>query len=81
MGERLRIALMGYGAWGAHHARAIARSGVAELAAICTRGGEPPEPTPEDGVLTLAVSLAALESLARGGTPVAVGSARRMPRP
>ena len=33
----VRFGLIGYGAWGRHHARAIAESGVSELSAIATR--------------------------------------------
>lgn len=36
----LRCALIGYGAWGAHHARAIAATAGASLAAICARSAE-----------------------------------------
>ena len=36
----LRFGLIGYGAWGRHHARAIASVPDAELTAICTRSPE-----------------------------------------
>jgi myo-inositol 2-dehydrogenase/D-chiro-inositol 1-dehydrogenase len=35
-----RFGLIGYGAWGAHHARAISQTAGAELVAICSRGEE-----------------------------------------
>lgn len=36
----VRVGLIGYGAWGRHHARAIASVPDAELTAICARSGE-----------------------------------------
>jgi myo-inositol 2-dehydrogenase/D-chiro-inositol 1-dehydrogenase len=36
----VRVALIGYGAWGRHHARAIASVPAAELSAICARSPE-----------------------------------------
>lgn len=36
----LRCAVIGYGAWGAHHARAISECGGAVLVAVCTRSAE-----------------------------------------
>jgi myo-inositol 2-dehydrogenase/D-chiro-inositol 1-dehydrogenase len=36
----VRVALIGYGAWGRHHARAIASVPAAELTAICARSPE-----------------------------------------
>ena len=36
----IRFGLIGYGAWGGHHARAIAQTPEAELAAICVRSEE-----------------------------------------
>jgi len=38
--SRIRFGLIGYGAWGSHHARAIAQIPEAELAAICVRSDE-----------------------------------------
>jgi myo-inositol 2-dehydrogenase / D-chiro-inositol 1-dehydrogenase len=38
--RQIRVALIGYGAWGRHHARAIAAVPGAELRAICTRSPE-----------------------------------------
>lgn len=35
--EKVRFGLVGFGAWGSHHARAIAESGQAELAGIAVR--------------------------------------------
>lgn len=37
---KVRFGLIGFGAWGSHHARAIAESAEAELAAIAVRSGE-----------------------------------------
>jgi myo-inositol 2-dehydrogenase/D-chiro-inositol 1-dehydrogenase len=37
---RVRVGLIGYGAWGRHHARAIAAVETAELTAICVRSDE-----------------------------------------
>jgi myo-inositol 2-dehydrogenase / D-chiro-inositol 1-dehydrogenase len=37
---QVRCGLIGYGAWGQHHARAIAAAAGAELAAICARSDE-----------------------------------------
>ncbi|HEV2211412.1 MAG TPA: Gfo/Idh/MocA family oxidoreductase [Verrucomicrobiae bacterium] len=37
MPQKVRFGLIGYGAWGSHHARAIAESEVAELGAIAVR--------------------------------------------
>ena len=36
----IRVGLIGYGAWGRHHARAIASVPAAELTAICSRSAE-----------------------------------------
>jgi myo-inositol 2-dehydrogenase/D-chiro-inositol 1-dehydrogenase len=38
--NRVRFGLIGYGAWGSHHARAIAHTPGAELAAIATRSAQ-----------------------------------------
>jgi myo-inositol 2-dehydrogenase/D-chiro-inositol 1-dehydrogenase len=38
--SRIRFGLIGYGAWGSHHARAITQIPEAELAAICVRSDE-----------------------------------------
>src|ERR1700693_913042 len=38
--EKVRFGLIGFGAWGRHHARAIAECPQAELAAIATRSPE-----------------------------------------
>jgi myo-inositol 2-dehydrogenase/D-chiro-inositol 1-dehydrogenase len=38
--SKVRFGLIGYGAWGSHHARAIARTEGAELAAIASRSDE-----------------------------------------
>lgn len=37
--KKVRFGLIGFGAWGSHHARAIAESEVAELTAIAVRSG------------------------------------------
>jgi myo-inositol 2-dehydrogenase/D-chiro-inositol 1-dehydrogenase len=38
--DRVRFGLIGFGAWGSHHARAIAQTAGAELAAIATRSAQ-----------------------------------------
>src|SRR3954465_8470879 len=38
--NKLRLGLIGYGAWGSHHARAIAEAGNTELVAIAARSAE-----------------------------------------
>src|SRR5205085_359526 len=38
--RRIRCGLIGYGAWGCHHARAIKQVADAELIAVCTRSDE-----------------------------------------
>src|SRR4051812_11400598 len=38
--NKLRLGLIGYGAWGSHHARAIAEAGNTELIAIAARSAE-----------------------------------------
>ncbi len=36
--KKIRFGLIGYGAWGRHHARAISECGESELAVIASRG-------------------------------------------
>ena len=38
--SKVRFGLIGFGAWGQHHARAIAECPLAELAAVATRSPE-----------------------------------------
>lgn len=44
----VRFGLIGYGAWGSHHARAIAKTNGAELAAIAARSGATREAAAKD---------------------------------
>src|SRR5439155_14719073 len=54
-GRGLKIGLIGYGAWGRHHAAAIAESGEFELTAVCSQS-EPSRRAASDkwGVPTVA---------------------------